>query len=135
MCSPTFLKIAVVTLENNAAPKTFSLSCPPRYDFLPMVVPYSCNGRKHRCKHVSDSVLSSFDTREHFDYNITSLTSIVINFSVSSSCNDRSSPLRHVSSLVSSCIANLSQRDTAKKLLIPLRLIARMNYNYNVVRG
>ena len=23
--------------------------------------PYSCNGRKHRCKHVSDSVLSSFD--------------------------------------------------------------------------
>ena len=52
--------------------------------------PYSCNGRKHRCKHVSDSVPSSFDTREHFDYNIASLTGIVINCSVSSSCNDRS---------------------------------------------
>ena len=24
--------------------------------------PSSCNGRKHRCKHVSDSVPSSFDT-------------------------------------------------------------------------
>ena len=51
---------------------------------------HSCNGRKHRCKHVSDSVPSSFDTREHFDYNIASLTGIVINCSVSSSCNDRS---------------------------------------------
>ena len=39
---------------------------------------------------VSDSVSSSFDTREHFDYNIASLTGIVINCSVSSSCNDRS---------------------------------------------
>ena len=48
------------------------------------------NGRKHLCKHVSDSVPSSFDTREHFDYNIASLTSIVIGCSVSSSCNDRS---------------------------------------------
>ena len=34
------------------------------------LVSYSCDGRKHRCKHVSDSVPSSFDTREHFDYNI-----------------------------------------------------------------
>ena len=48
------------------------------------------NSRKHRCKHVSDSVPSSFDTREHFDYNIASLTGIVFNCSVSSSCNDRS---------------------------------------------
>ena len=30
-------------------------------------------------------------------------------------------------SLVSSCIANLNQRDMAKHLLTPLRLIARMN--------
>ena len=52
--------------------------------------PYSCNGRKHCCKHVSDSVPSSFDTRKHFDYNIASLTDIVINCSVSSSSNDRS---------------------------------------------
>ena len=53
--------------------------------------PYSCNGRNHRCKHVSDSsVPSSFDTCEHFDYNIASLTGIIINCSVSSSCNDRS---------------------------------------------
>ena len=37
--------------------------------------PYSCNANKHSCEHVSDSVPSSFDTREHFDYNITSLTS------------------------------------------------------------
>ena len=50
----------------------------------------SCNGRKHRCKYVSDSVPSSFDTREHFDYNIASFTNIVINCSSSSSCNDRS---------------------------------------------
>ena len=28
--------------------------------------PYGCNGRKHRCKHVADSVPSSFDTREHW---------------------------------------------------------------------
>ena len=52
--------------------------------------PYSCNGRNHHRKHVSDSVPSSSDTREHFDYNIASLTGIVINCSVSSSCNDRS---------------------------------------------
>ena len=52
--------------------------------------PYSCNGRKHRHKHVSDSVPSSCDTREHFDYNIASLAGTVINCSVSSSCNDRS---------------------------------------------
>ena len=91
--------------------------------------PYSCNGRKHRCKHVSDSVPSSFDTREHFDYNIASLTGIVvINCSVSSSCNDRSNHWRHVSSLVSSCIANLNQRDMGKQLPTPLRLIARMNF-------
>ena len=53
--------------------------------------PYSCNGHKHRCKHVSDSVPGSFDTRKHFDY-IASLTGIVmiINCSISSSCNDRS---------------------------------------------
>ena len=52
--------------------------------------PYSCNGSKHRRKHVSDSVPSSSDTPEHFDYNIASLTGIVINCSDSSSCNDRS---------------------------------------------
>ena len=46
-----------------------------------------CTDFKHRCKH---SVLSSFDTREHFDYNIASFTGTVINCSVSSSCNDRS---------------------------------------------
>ena len=51
--------------------------------------PYSCNGRKHRRKHVSDSVPSSSDTHEHFDYNIASLTGIVINCLVSSICNDR----------------------------------------------
>ena len=81
--------------------------------------PYSCNGRKHRCKRISDPVLSNFDTREHFDYNIVSLTSIVMNCSVSS---------RHVSSLVSSCIANLNQRDMPKQLLTPLRLIAGKNF-------
>ena len=36
---------------------------------------------------------------------------------------------RHVSSLVSSCIANLNQRDMAKQLLTPLRLIARMSFS------
>ena len=46
-----------------------------------------------------------------------SLTGIVINCSVSSS------------SLVSSCIANLSQRDIAKQLLTNLRLIARTNFS------
>ena len=35
-------------------------------------------------------VSNGFDTREHLDYNIASLTGIVINCSVSSSCNDRS---------------------------------------------
>ena len=49
---------------------------------------YCCNGRKHRRKHVSDSVPSSSDTREHFDYNMAILTGIVINCSVSSSCSD-----------------------------------------------
>ena len=38
VCSPTFLEIAFVTLENNAAQKKFSLSCPPRYNFLPTVL-------------------------------------------------------------------------------------------------
>ena len=38
---------------------------------------FCCNGRKHRSKHVSDSVPSNVDTREHFDYNIASFTSIV----------------------------------------------------------
>ena len=32
------------------------------------------------------------------------------------------------SSLVSSCIANLNQRDMAKQLLTPVRIIARMNF-------
>ena len=50
--------------------------------------PYNCNDRKHLCKHVSDSVPSSFDTLGHFDCNIASLASIVINCSVSSGCND-----------------------------------------------
>ena len=31
--------------------------------------------------------------------------------------------------VISSCIANLSQRDTAKQLLTPLRLIVRMNFS------
>ena len=35
----------------------------------------------------------------------------------------------HVSSLVSSCIANLNKRDMAKQLLTSLRLIARMNFS------
>ena len=35
----------------------------------------------------------------------------------------------HVSSLVSSCIADLNQRDMAKQLLTPLRLIACMNFS------
>ena len=91
--------------------------------------PYSCNGRKHRRKHVSDSVPSSSDTREHFDYNIASFTAIVVNCSVSSSCNDRSNHCRHVSNLVSNCIANLNLRGMAKQLLTPLRLIAHMNFS------
>ena len=91
--------------------------------------PCSWNGRKHRSKHVSDSVPSSSDTREHFDCNIASLSSIVINCSVSSSCNDCSNHWRHGSSLVSSCIANLNQRDMAKQLLTPLRLISRINFS------
>ena len=57
---------------------------------LVLIKPYSCHGRKHRCKDVSDSVPSSFDIREHFAYNIASLTGIVINCKVYSSCNDRS---------------------------------------------
>ena len=36
---------------------------------------------------------------------------------------------RHVYSLVSSCIAHLNQRDMAKQLLTPLRLIVRMNFS------
>ena len=71
--------------------------------------PYSCNDHKHRRKHVPNSVLSNSDAGEHFDCNITSFTSILINCSVSSSSNDRSHHPRHVSSLVSSCIANLNQ--------------------------
>ena len=35
----------------------------------------------------------------------------------------------HVSRLVSSCLANLNQRDMAKQLLTPLRLIARVNFS------
>ena len=35
----------------------------------------------------------------------------------------------HVSSLVSSCIANLNQTDMAKQLLTFLQLIARMNFS------
>ena len=95
----------------------------------PGTTPYSCNGRKHRCKHVSDSVPSSFDTLKYFDYNIASLTGIVIKCSVSSSCNDRRSHWRHACSLVSSSIANLNQRDMAKQLLTPLQLTARMNFS------
>ena len=34
-----------------------------------------------------------------------------------------------VSSLVSSCLANLNKKDTAKQLQSPLRLIARMNFS------
>ena len=69
------------------------------------------------------TVPSSSDTREHIGY-------IVINCSVSSSCNDRSNHWRHVSSLVSICIANLNLRDMAKQLLTPLRLIALMNFSF-----
>ena len=43
-CAPTFLEIAVVTLENNAAQKNFLCHPPPpphlRYNFLPTVVIY-----------------------------------------------------------------------------------------------
>ena len=46
---------------------------------LAILSAYSGNGGKHRCKHVSDSVSSSYDTLEHFDHNIASLTDIVIN--------------------------------------------------------
>ena len=35
---------------------------------------------------------------------------------------------RHVSSLVSSCIANRNQKDVAKQLLIPLRLIQHTHF-------
>ena len=91
--------------------------------------PYSCNSHKHRRKHVSDSVPSSSDTCKHFDYNIASLTGIVINCSVSSSCNGCSNHWRRVSSLVSDCIANLNLRDMAKQLLTPSRLIAHMNFS------
>ena len=56
-------------------------------------------------------------------------TGIVINCSVSSSCNDRSNHWRRVSSLVSSCIANLNQIDMAKQLLTPLWLIAGMDFS------
>ena len=42
MCPPTFLEIAVVTLENNASQKIFFVMPPPppppRYNFLPTVV-------------------------------------------------------------------------------------------------
>ena len=72
--------------------------------------PYGCSDRNFRHKYVSNSVPSNFDTRKHFDYNIASLTSIVINYSVSSTCHHP----RHVSSLVSSGTANLNQRDMAK---------------------
>ena len=58
-----------------------------------------------------------------------SFTSIVIDCSVSSNCNDRSNHRRHVSSLVSSLIANLNERDLSKQLLTPLPLIARMNFS------
>ena len=91
--------------------------------------PYCCNSRKHCCEHVPDSVPHNFDTREHFDYIIASFTGIVINCSVSSSCNDRSHHWKHVSSLVSSCIATLNQRDVAKQLLTPLRLTVRKNFS------
>ena len=45
---PTFLEIAVVTFENNAAQKKLSLLCPPRYNFLPTVVDMtdSCSTRR-----------------------------------------------------------------------------------------
>ena len=49
---------------------------------------YSLIVVKYCCKHVSNSDPSSFDTCKHFDYNITSLTSIVINCSVSSGRNN-----------------------------------------------
>ena len=42
---------------------------------------------------------------------------------------DRSNHLRHVSSLVSSCIANLNLRDMAKQLLTALRLISHMSFS------
>ena len=85
---------------------------------------HSCNDRKHRRKHVSNSVPSSLDAREHFDYSIASFTSTVISCSVFSSCNDRSQHWRHISRLVSSCISNLNQQDMAEQLPTPLRLIA-----------
>ena len=49
---PTFLEIAVVTFENNAAQNKISLLCPPpppppRYNFLPTVVDLKHHGTLH----------------------------------------------------------------------------------------
>ena len=38
-----------------------------------------------------------------------------------------------VSALSQSCNANLNQRDMAKQLLTPLRLIARMNFSLKII--
>ena len=59
------------------------------------------------------------NTREHFDCNITSFTSIVINCSVLSSWNDRNHYPRQFFSLVSRDMANLNQSYMAKQLLTP----------------
>ena len=72
------------------------------------------------------TVPSSSDTREHFrklDWHCSQL------FSFFQLQRSHSNHRRHVSSLVSNCIANLNLRDMAKQLLNPLRLIAHMNFS------
>ena len=71
--------------------------------------PYSCN---YRHKRVPNSVPSNFGTNKHFDYNIASFTSVVINCSVSSSCND------HTILNLSTAYATLNQTDMVKQLLM-----------------
>ena len=100
-------------LVHTSPPRKFS-ECAARFLIRP-----GCNDRKDPHRYIPNSVPSNFDTDEHFDYNIPSFTSIAINCSVSSSCTDRSHHPRHVSSLVSSGMAKLNQRDTAKQLLTP----------------
>ena len=67
-------------------------------------------------------------TREHFDYNIASLTGIVIvqflPAAMTTVTIEGMSP-----ALSQSCIANLSQKDMAKQLLTHFRFIARMNFS------
>ena len=92
--------------------------------------PYNCNGRKHRCRTMfptlSQTILIQWTLR-------------LQHRKLHRHCNQLFSFFqlqwiaatiwRHVSSLVSSCIANLNQRNMAKQLPTPLRLIAHMNFS------